>query len=100
METPILHSGSDYTWAPAGAAYWQSRIFFGGLRGEALYEVSPLERNRAELRVHFHGDYGRIRAVRIGPDGMLYLTTSNRDGRGRVRPDDDRILRLDPSVFE
>ncbi len=104
MVTPILHSGPNYTWAPGGAAYWNGRIFFGGLRGEALYEAGPLERGRGrgrvELLVHFHGEFGRIRAVRIGPDGMLYFSTSNRDGRGRVRRGDDKIVRIDPSLFQ
>jgi quinoprotein glucose dehydrogenase len=59
-----------------------------------------LERGRAQLRAHFHSELGRIRAVRLGPDGMLYFTTSNRDQRGRVRTGDDKILRVDPAIFE
>ncbi len=99
MTPPVRHSGPNYTWAPGGAAYWDGRIFFGGLRGEALYEVRPRERGRAELRAHFHSDFGRVREVRLGPDGMLYFTTSNRDGRGRVRGGDDTIVRVNPKVF-
>jgi len=38
--------------------------------------------------------FGRLREVQVGPDGALYVTTSNRDGRGQVRPGDDRVLRL------
>ena len=100
MEAPFLHSGPDYTWAPAGVAYWNGRLFFGGLRGEALYEVLISERGAASLRAHFHSDFGRIRAVRLGPDGMLYFSTSNRDHRARLREGDDKILRVDPIVFQ
>jgi glucose/arabinose dehydrogenase len=41
-------------------------------------------------------NYGRIRDVAEGPDGYLYFSTSNRDGRGKPAEDDDRILRLVP----
>lgn len=40
--------------------------------------------------------YGRIREVREGPDGVLYFSTSNRDGRGSPANEDDRIMRLVP----
>jgi glucose/arabinose dehydrogenase len=44
----------------------------------------------------YHGLYGRIREVIVGPDGYLYFTTSNRDGRygPGVPPDDDKIFRV------
>jgi len=34
--------------------------------------------------------------VVVGPDDALYVLTSNRDGRGRPRPGDDKILRIVP----
>ena len=42
------------------------------------------------------GKYGRIRAMAEGPDGFIYFSTSNRDGRGSPASDDDRIIRLVP----
>jgi glucose/arabinose dehydrogenase len=42
------------------------------------------------------GRYGRLRTVVEGPDGALYILTSNRDGRGEPVAQDDRILRLTP----
>jgi glucose/arabinose dehydrogenase len=38
--------------------------------------------------------FGRIRDAVIGPDGWLYFTTSNRDGRGSPAADDDKIVRI------
>ncbi len=96
---PVVHSGPDVTWAPASALYWNGSIFFGGLRGETLYEV-PLQGVRAgEVKSHFGGEFGRIRTIVLGPDGMFYITTSNRDGRGDVRAGDDKVIRINPAQF-
>ena len=99
MVPPEVHSGPTYTWAPAGAAYWDGRILFGGLRGEALYEARIVPDAPMRVRAHFHAELGRIRVVKMGPDGMLYLATSNRDNRGAPRRGDDRIVRMDPAFF-
>lgn len=99
MEKPLLHSGID-TWAPAGAAYYKHKdlrdaIFFGGLRGEALYEVN-FTGDGPMLVTHFKNEFGRIREVIVGPDNMLYITTSNNDGRGSLKSGDDKIIRINP----
>ncbi len=93
MENPILHSGSD-TWAPAGAAYLNGSIFFGGLRGQALFEYNI---ENKKLIGHLKGEIGRIREVVLGPDSLLYITTSNRDGRGIPNNTDDKIIRVNPN---
>lgn len=96
MIEPVVQSGSS-TWAPAGAAYFNGSIFFAGLRGQSLYEAEIQGGQVVELESHFRRDFGRLRAVEPGPGGeFLYVTTSNRDGRGEVRQGDDRILRIDP----
>lgn len=92
MRSPIIQS-EDGTWAPAGTAFYADSIFFAGLRGSALYEYNITSK---ELTTHLKDSLGRIRDVVVGPDGFLYVATSNRDGRGVPAGVDDRILRINP----
>jgi len=94
MSTPKLHSGSE-TWAPAGAVFFKSSILFTGLRGQALYEAK-IDVNNITLKQHFSNRFGRLRDIILGPDNMLYIMTSNLDGRGNPKPKDDKILKIDP----
>ncbi|HEY6401825.1 MAG TPA: PQQ-dependent sugar dehydrogenase [Blastocatellia bacterium] len=81
-----------------GAAFPQFRgdFFFGNLRGECLIRVK-LDGSRVVYQEQLlQGRYGRIREVAEGPDGAIYFSTSNRDGRGKPAANDDRILRIVP----
>jgi glucose/arabinose dehydrogenase len=102
MKNPVLHSGPAVTWAPASAQYLNGSIFFGGLKGRGLYEaiLSEDESKVEKVIVHFKGEFGRIRTVRLGPDGYLYITTSNRDGRGVPMKGDDKLIRVHPDLFK
>src|SRR2546421_130000 len=42
----------------------------------------------------FYRQFGRLRDIVEGPDGNLYMLTSNRDGRGSPKEDDDRVIRV------
>ena len=95
LENSIINSGSD-TWAPAGAAFINNSIYFGGLRSQTLYEA-VIDGNKVTLRKYLKGELGRIREVIVGPDNLLYITTSNRDGRGIPDTTDDKIVRINPS---
>ena len=77
--------------SPSGDAISGRTLYVAALRGQRLWIV-PLDGGppRAELT----GRYGRLRTVAIAPDGALWLTTSNTDGRGTPKPGDDRILRF------
>jgi glucose/arabinose dehydrogenase len=98
---PPVFVGPD---APAGATF-VSNDLYPGLRGSLLVAlIGP----RRLLRVTLSDDperppttevlidqrLGRIRDVVEGPDGLIYLATSNRDGRGTPTADDDRVIRL------
>jgi len=102
MVPPVIHAGTSETWAPAGASFatrgpWAGSLLFTGLRGQTLYRL-PLDpndpRKAGQLERHFYRRFGRLRDVVEGPDGNLYLLTSNRDGRGNPTEDDDRLIRL------
>lgn len=93
---PVLQSGPDKTWAPAGAVFIGSSLFFGGLKGETLYEAIIKDGKVDRLKEHFKGKFGRIRDVVADSTGMLYITTSNQDGRGTPEPDDDKLIRINP----
>ncbi len=89
-----------YTWndvteaSPAGLAITRSTAFVGALRGRCLYAV-PLDGTRAGKPTrHFTGDYGRIRNAVVAPNGDLWVTTSNTDGRSTPGNGDDQILRV------
>lgn len=97
---PVRHS-ADATWAPSGAAILGDALLFAGLRGQELYALTLTKDGvEGELRSYFGKKFGRIRSVSIGPDGFLYLLTSNRDGRGIPKQEDDQIIRIHSSMLE
>lgn len=80
---------------------WRDHAFVAALRGQALVRVvmerstaSPTGWRAAAVEPLFRGQVGRVRAVVMGPDGHLYITTSNRDGRGEPSAGDDMVLRI------
>ncbi|MBI4051677.1 MAG: PQQ-dependent sugar dehydrogenase [Elusimicrobia bacterium] len=91
--------------APSGACFYKGTLFsnfhgnffFATLRGKHIQRIilqngiKPKKRERL-----LKDEYGRLRDIQTGPDGALYVLTSNRDGRGAVQADDDRLLKLTP----
>lgn len=94
--SPAATSGAEETWAPAGTAFIDNSLFFAGLRGQTLYEAVIENGKVADLKEHFNSAFGRLRDVIVGPDGLIYVTTSNKDGRGIPAANDDRIIRINP----
>lgn len=93
---PEIHSGTE-TWAPGDAEFYKGDIYFTGLRGEALYKYNLQTK---ELKKYLSNEYGRLRALTIGPDGFFYISTSNRDGRGTPKENDDKIIKLNPEILK
>jgi len=91
------------TVAPSGAAFasrsgsaWTGDLLVATLRGQSLRRLEVDGRRARETEVLLRGRYGRLRAVVEAPDGSIWVTTSNRDGRGDPAARDDRILRIVP----
>lgn len=97
MVTPIKNSTPKVAWAPGGMAITGDTLFFSGLRGQALYKAQINNSQLTDFAELLKGKYGRIREVILGPDNMLYISTSNRDGRGVAGRIDDRIIRINPT---
>jgi glucose/arabinose dehydrogenase len=113
MRDPLL------SWIPStppGALVFYEADLLPFLKGDLLYSSLA---GQALLRIRFQdpanpntvtaverwfntaprgvSTYGRLRGMTIGPDGAIYIGTSNRDGRGVPRGEDDRILRIRPA---
>jgi glucose/arabinose dehydrogenase len=94
MEQPVYYW--DPVIAPSGMVFytsdrypgWKGSAFIGSLRPGLLVRLT-LENGRVAREERYLGEVGaRIRDVRQGPDGLLYLLTDAADGR---------LLRLDPA---
>ena len=81
--------------APSGMAFvsgsqfpqWQGNLLVGALRGQMLVRLTlDGEKVLGEERL-LKGRSGRIRDVRMGPDGLIYLLTDDAQGA---------LLRLEP----
>jgi glucose/arabinose dehydrogenase len=89
--------------APSGATFYtgslipnfRNNFFFACLAGQHLHRVQFDATNLRRIAGHeplLVNRFGRIRDVINGPDGALYIATSNRSGGGAA--DDDKIARI------
>ncbi|KAA9399651.1 PQQ-dependent sugar dehydrogenase [Haloarcula sp. CBA1130] len=129
VRRPLANTGNTGGWAPSGSLFYtgdavpslQNRLLTGGLKGQKLLvttltpagndlppgddaEVYDADWTDDAYTATTHSlladELGRIRHVEQGPDGGLYLVTSNRDGRagdGFPRERDDVLVRVTPA---
>lgn len=120
-EVDVVHRGLDYGWpksqgrvgaapdlpviafrsgqaSPGGCAIEGYGLFVGELNGRRLdgVQMSTGGHLAATAKPTLTNAYGRLRTVVAAPDGALWITTSNRDGHGRPKADDDKVLRILP----
>ena len=96
----------DHVWVPSVATSglmvysgnrfpgWRGNIFAGGLAGEQLARLTlSADGRQVEREETLVQGLGRIRDVRQGPDGYIYLAVENEDEDGALTP----IVRLEPA---
>ncbi|MFI6866994.1 PQQ-dependent sugar dehydrogenase [Nocardia sp. NPDC050406] len=80
--------------SPSGIAIAGNTLYAAALRGERLWTVPLRDGALGEPVARLENGLGRLRTVVVAPDGALWVTTSNTDGRGDPRDGDDRIIRF------
>jgi len=93
--SPASAPGSGMFYSGDNLPMFKGNFFFGALRPGILVRV-VLDGAKVVKQERVVADMGRIREVAQGPDGFIYFSTSNRDGRGSPRSGDDRIMRIVP----
>jgi glucose/arabinose dehydrogenase len=84
--------------SPSGIAVGRDgKVYVAALQGRALWQVPVANGTAGTPRRLLTGRYGRLRTVVTGPDGRLWIVTSN-TFRGQPAADDDRVVILPPSV--
>lgn len=72
---------------------WQDRMVVATLKGQSLLVMQPnADGTLTQIDRIYQGTFGRLRTAVLGPDGNLYITTSNGSG--------DRIIRIVPTPAE
>ena len=84
----------EFTLAPAGIAFYNNDLYVAALRGTQLRRiVFDVEHKTILKEEELFSGLGRIREV-VEHDGYLYIATSNKDGRGIPKTNDDKIIRI------
>ncbi len=77
---------------------WKGKLLLASLKGEAITAITLADKKIVAQEYVLQHDYGRIRALTVGPDGYVYFSTSQKDPpEGKPKEGYDMILRLRPS---
>lgn len=92
--SPAIAPGSAHFYNGNMFPDLKNKLLVATLRGETIL-VLTIENNKISNETKLvDSSYGRIRRVVEGPDGSIYFSTSNKDGRGDPRTGDDTIYRI------
>ena len=71
----------------------ENSLVLASLRASHLFNLE-IDEDGVKSQKSILSGLGRIRDVAVGPDGYLYLITSNTDGKGFPDASDDKLLRI------
>ena len=99
---PVFRLPTKYR-TPGDCAVLAGRLWVTSLNGQALASASLRGAASAPPGASLFSAsllkrYGRLKTVVAAADGALWLTTSNRDGHGRPKPADERVIRYLPGT--
>ncbi len=75
---------------------WKNSILMTSLKESDLrvLALTPNGEAISSEEIFLNNVYGRLRDICISPDGDVYVSTSNKDGRGNAANNDDRIIKI------
>jgi glucose/arabinose dehydrogenase len=92
---------SEFTLAPSGIDFvpWnnlvESTLYVAGLRGNMVMRIDLDAEGGFIRQKALFSDFGRIRTV-VYYEDAIYVATNNGDGRGILKENDDKILKITP----
>lgn len=95
--TPAIAPGSVHFYNGDTIPEFKNNLLVAMLKGEGILRVileAPDYTKVTSYQKLVDVEVGRIREITTGPDGAIYFTTSNRDGRGVAKDGDDKVYRL------
>jgi len=95
--TPAIAPASGMFYRSDSIPQFKNNYFFGCLRGSGIMRIEIDKNDPSRIisnEMLAEVNSGRIRDIAQGPDGAIYYSTSNRDGRGSIREGDDKIYKI------
>jgi glucose/arabinose dehydrogenase len=77
---------------------WKNSILMVVLKSARLVQMKLSDDGKkvVEENHFFTNEFGRLRDICVSPDGRVFISTSNKDGRGNPGVNDDRIIEIIP----
>ncbi|OOG77206.1 PQQ-dependent sugar dehydrogenase [Algoriphagus sp. A40] len=97
--TPVIAPAGMTFYGEKAIPEWTNSLLLTTLKGKSLriLQLSEDGKSITEEQILFENHYGRLRDVAVGPNGEIYLSTSNKDWNpqpGFPLAGDDKILKI------